>query len=117
MIVFDRQGNFIRSFGERLFPRAHGVFMAPDDTIWLTDDGDHTPPQTVHVAFMSLKPLFFTVRGNMEKESHGEEKEKEREIEDLKRASLALGPSRAATAASSSARSSTSTASPVTTRD
>jgi hypothetical protein len=91
MIVFDRQGNFIRSFGERLFPRAHGVFMAPDDTIWLTDDGDHTPPQTVHVAFMSLKPLFFTVRGNMEKESHGEEKEKEREIEDLKRASLALG--------------------------
>ena len=40
---------------------------------------------------MSLKPLFFTVRGNMEKESHGEEKEEEREIEDLKRASLALG--------------------------
>src|SRR5260370_33202119 len=40
---------------------------------------------------MSMTPLFFTVRGNMEKESHGEEKEEEREIEDLKRASLALG--------------------------
>ena len=40
---------------------------------------------------MSLTPLFFAVRGNMEKESHGEEKEEEREIEDLKRASLALG--------------------------
>src|SRR5262245_31513082 len=33
MIVFDRDGNFLRSFGEGLFPRAHGVFMAPDDTI------------------------------------------------------------------------------------
>jgi hypothetical protein len=42
MIVFDREGNFLRSFGEGLFPRAHGVFMAPDDTVWLTDDGDHT---------------------------------------------------------------------------
>ena len=45
MIVFDRDGNFLRSFGEGLFPRAHGVFMAPDDTIWLTDDGDHTVRQ------------------------------------------------------------------------
>jgi hypothetical protein len=42
MIVFDRDGNFLRSFGEGMFPRAHGVFIAPDDTIWLTDDGDHT---------------------------------------------------------------------------
>ena len=45
MIVFDRDGNFLRSFGEGVFPRAHGVFMAPDDTIWLTDDGDHTVRQ------------------------------------------------------------------------
>jgi hypothetical protein len=45
MIVFDRNGHFLRSFGEGLFPRAHGVFMAPDDTIWLTDDGDHTVRQ------------------------------------------------------------------------
>ena len=41
MIVFDRQGNFLRSWGEGLFPRAHGVHMGPDDTIWLTDDGAH----------------------------------------------------------------------------
>ena len=40
MIVFDRDGNFLRSFGEGLFPRAHGIFIAPDDTVWLTDDGD-----------------------------------------------------------------------------
>ena len=45
MIVFDRDGNFLRSWGEGLFPRAHGVHMAPDDTIWLTDDGDHTVRQ------------------------------------------------------------------------
>ena len=42
MMVFDRDGNFLRSWGEGIFPRAHGVFVAPDDTLWLTDDGDHT---------------------------------------------------------------------------
>ena len=42
MVVFDRDGNFLRSWGEGVFRRAHGVHMAPDDTIWLTDDGDHT---------------------------------------------------------------------------
>ena len=45
MIVFDRDGNFLRSWGEDIFSRAHGVHMAPDDTIWLTDDGDHTVRQ------------------------------------------------------------------------
>ena len=42
MAVFDRDGNFLRSWGEGVFRRAHGVHMAADDTIWLTDDGDHT---------------------------------------------------------------------------
>jgi DNA-binding beta-propeller fold protein YncE len=42
MMVFDRDGNFLRSWGEGLFPRAHGVTMAPDETMFLTDDGDHT---------------------------------------------------------------------------
>ena len=41
MMVFDREGNFLRSWGEGLFPRAHGVHMAPDDTIFCTDDGAH----------------------------------------------------------------------------
>ena len=40
--VFDAEGNFLRSWGEGVFTRAHGVHMGPDDTIWLTDDGDHT---------------------------------------------------------------------------
>ena len=42
MVVFDRDGNFLRAWGEGVFRRAHGVHMAPDDTVWLTDDGDHT---------------------------------------------------------------------------
>ena len=42
MMVFDRQGNFLRSWGEGLFPRAHGVTMGPDETVFCTDDGDHT---------------------------------------------------------------------------
>ncbi len=42
MIIFDREGNFLSSWGEGVFPRAHGVTMGPDDTIFLTDDGDHT---------------------------------------------------------------------------
>src|ERR1017187_5216387 len=42
MIVLDRDGNFLKSWGEGVLIRAHGVHMAPDDTIWLTDDGDHT---------------------------------------------------------------------------
>jgi hypothetical protein len=39
MIIFDREGNFLRSWGEGQYPRAHGVHMAPDDTMFLTDDG------------------------------------------------------------------------------
>ena len=45
MIVFDREGNFLRSWGEGIFPRPHGVHMGPDDTIYLTDDGDHSVKQ------------------------------------------------------------------------
>ena len=42
MIVFDREGNFLRSWGEGLFSRAHGLEIAPDQTLFCTDDGDHT---------------------------------------------------------------------------
>jgi DNA-binding beta-propeller fold protein YncE len=40
--VFDPDGNLLRTWGEGVFTRPHGVHVAPDDTIWLTDDGDHT---------------------------------------------------------------------------
>ena len=41
MMVFDRDGKFLRSWGEGQYPRAHGVHMGPDDSIYLTDDGGH----------------------------------------------------------------------------
>jgi hypothetical protein len=42
MMVFDRDGNFLRSWGEGLFKRAHGIHIGPDETLYCTDDGDHT---------------------------------------------------------------------------
>jgi DNA-binding beta-propeller fold protein YncE len=42
MVVFDRDGKFLASWGEGLFRRAHGLHMGPDDMLWCTDDGDHT---------------------------------------------------------------------------
>ena len=42
MIIFDRAGNFLRSWGEDLFSRAHGIHIGPDESLYCTDDGDHT---------------------------------------------------------------------------
>jgi DNA-binding beta-propeller fold protein YncE len=45
VIIFDRHGKFLRSWGEGMTSRAHGITIGPDDTIWLTDDGNHTVRQ------------------------------------------------------------------------
>ncbi len=42
VIQFDREGKFLRAWGEGLFRRAHGITVGPDDTLWLTDDQHHT---------------------------------------------------------------------------
>jgi sugar lactone lactonase YvrE len=43
VIVYDRGGNFLRSWGEELFtPRTHGIAIGPDDMVYTVDDGDHT---------------------------------------------------------------------------
>ena len=42
MIVLDRDGNFLRNWGEGLFARAHGLHIGADDNLYCTDDGDHT---------------------------------------------------------------------------
>ncbi len=43
IIVLDRQGNCIRSFGEGLFSnRTHGLYIAHDDSVLAADDGIHT---------------------------------------------------------------------------
>lgn len=42
VIVFDRDGNFLRSWGEGLFVHAHGITIGPDDSFYFTDDHGHT---------------------------------------------------------------------------
>jgi DNA-binding beta-propeller fold protein YncE len=41
LIVFDRQGNLLRSWGEGRFARPHGITIAPDDAVYLVDDCGH----------------------------------------------------------------------------
>lgn len=42
LMVFDREGSFLASWGEGLFARAHGISIGPDDSVFCTDDLDHT---------------------------------------------------------------------------
>ena len=43
LIVYDRNGNFLRSWGEGVFTqRTHGVAIDKDDMVYAVDDGDHT---------------------------------------------------------------------------
>ena len=44
IIVLDREGNYIRSYGEGLFSstRTHGLFIAYDDSVLVADDELHT---------------------------------------------------------------------------
>ena len=41
IIVCDRNGGFLRSFGEGLFTnRPHGIYIGPDDSVYTADDGN-----------------------------------------------------------------------------
>lgn len=42
MIVLDRDGNVLRSWGHGVFQRPHGLHIGADDAIYCTDDGDHS---------------------------------------------------------------------------
>jgi hypothetical protein len=42
VIVIDKDGNFVRSWGEGEFDqRAHGIHCSPDDFIWTVNDSQH----------------------------------------------------------------------------
>jgi DNA-binding beta-propeller fold protein YncE len=40
--VFDRDGSFLTSWGEGAFVRPHGLTVGPDDSVFCSDDLDHT---------------------------------------------------------------------------
>lgn len=40
--IFDRSGTFLGAWGEGVFRRPHGLTIALDDSVWCTDDFDHT---------------------------------------------------------------------------
>ena len=42
VMVFDRDGNFLTSWGEGFFKRAHGSCIGPDNSVYCTDDVNHT---------------------------------------------------------------------------
>ena len=42
LLIFDREGNFLSSWGENLFVRPHGLFVGPDDSIFVVDDWGHS---------------------------------------------------------------------------
>jgi DNA-binding beta-propeller fold protein YncE len=42
VIVFERDGRFLGSWGEGQFQRPHGITIGPDDAVYCTDDRDHT---------------------------------------------------------------------------
>jgi DNA-binding beta-propeller fold protein YncE len=41
IVVFDRQGNFLRSWGEGLFVRPHGIYVDTSGHVYCTDDSGH----------------------------------------------------------------------------
>ena len=42
MIVYDREGELLRTWGEGVFTNPHGVTVGPDDSVYCVDNGDHT---------------------------------------------------------------------------
>jgi hypothetical protein len=42
VMVYERDGRFVGSWGEGVFTRAHGITITNDDVVYCTDDKDHT---------------------------------------------------------------------------
>ena len=42
VLVFDREGTFLHSWGQEIFTSPHSIWIDGDDHLYLTDNGDHT---------------------------------------------------------------------------
>ena len=42
ILVFDKDGEYLRSWGEDLFTSCHGLWISPTDEVFHTDSRDHT---------------------------------------------------------------------------
>src|SRR5437870_12863882 len=43
VMIYERDGRFVGSWGEGMFTmRTHGITIAPDDSVWCTDDAGHS---------------------------------------------------------------------------
>ena len=43
ILIYERDGRFVGSWGEGMFTmRTHGITIAPDDSVWCTDDAGHS---------------------------------------------------------------------------
>jgi len=41
VVVLDRAGRFLGSWGEGVFARPHGMYIGPDDSVYCVDDFGH----------------------------------------------------------------------------
>jgi DNA-binding beta-propeller fold protein YncE len=55
ILIFDRHGKLLRSFGDGLFTSAHGLRIDADDNIWVTDNANHTVIKFSHDGAILLK--------------------------------------------------------------
>jgi len=42
VLIFDREGRFVKSWGEGCFVRPHGLFIAPEGSVFVVDDQGHS---------------------------------------------------------------------------
>ncbi|MFQ5732500.1 MAG: peptidyl-alpha-hydroxyglycine alpha-amidating lyase family protein [Planctomycetaceae bacterium] len=45
VLIFEADGSFVSAWGDGQFVRPHGIWIAPDDTVYLTDDQGHSVRQ------------------------------------------------------------------------
>ena len=41
LVIFDRDGNFLKSWGEDILKDAHGIYIDADDNVFCTERGTH----------------------------------------------------------------------------